>query len=450
MRPGEETFHGWYASGIGSGPGSHPDYTRTFRGVLERFLVEHEIRSVLDYGCGDWQWAKMVQWGERSYLGLDIVPHLIDRLRREHGSDRIRFDVVVDPDRWTPPAVDLVLCKDVLQHLSTAEAVSLSTKLLKAAKHVLFINDRPRAGQGVNIDAPRGGYRPLDLSKPPFHLQGRIIHEFQPDHPTWDKIAFWVQGSGTGAESVPLSQDIPRVLHHVWPGSDEFTRTRGDFHGWRLSWLHHHPDWSFRFWRLGSTGDPRVDEVLARKDLTVVVKSDVLRWQVMLTNGGVYVDTDMECLRPLDANVLATGKAAVLARDPFPWRLCAEGPRPGGPSPSPLAHLPPWDAADPAFIAAPKGSEFARLVLERVLRTVQEQPARELNMQPHLHTGPLLVSHLWRERPNLIEVLPEWAFYTGHPGRHYGSNHYSGQATGGWVKCDQWGDGRAPEVRPRT
>ncbi len=39
---------------------------------------------------------------------------------------------------------------------------------------------------------------------------------------------------------------IPKIIHHVWPGADPF---KAKYHEWRLSWMRHHPDWQFRFWR---------------------------------------------------------------------------------------------------------------------------------------------------------------------------------------------------------
>ena len=40
---------------------------------------------------------------------------------------------------------------------------------------------------------------------------------------------------------------IPKIIHHVWPGSDTF---KEKFHAWRQSWIKYHPDWTFYFWRI--------------------------------------------------------------------------------------------------------------------------------------------------------------------------------------------------------
>lgn len=92
---------------------------------------------------------------------------------------------------------------------------------------------------------------------------------------------------------------IPKWIHHVWPGSDPF---RAEFHRFRASWFAHHPDWNFSFSRTGF-GDRLSGEVRSFMDdprYTAVVKSDVLRFELLRAYGGIYADTDMECLRPFE------------------------------------------------------------------------------------------------------------------------------------------------------
>ena len=93
---------------------------------------------------------------------------------------------------------------------------------------------------------------------------------------------------------------IPKIIHHVWPGDDPF---REKFHAWRESWMRLHPDWTFYFWRTSNL--PENINSLARQILldpsySITPKSDVLRFEVLRIYGGIYVDTDMECLRPFD------------------------------------------------------------------------------------------------------------------------------------------------------
>jgi hypothetical protein len=90
---------------------------------------------------------------------------------------------------------------------------------------------------------------------------------------------------------------IPFVLHRIWLGPDPMPEAAVRF---GESWVHHHPDWEHRLWgdddltQLGIPG-----EILAAASDPVEL-ADVARFHVLARYGGVYVDTDFECLRPID------------------------------------------------------------------------------------------------------------------------------------------------------
>ncbi|HAQ05822.1 TPA: SAM-dependent methyltransferase, partial [Candidatus Azambacteria bacterium] len=41
----------------GSGSGSLVENTVSYRNFLETFISDNEIKTVLDFGCGDWQFS---------------------------------------------------------------------------------------------------------------------------------------------------------------------------------------------------------------------------------------------------------------------------------------------------------------------------------------------------------------------------------------------------------
>ena len=93
---------------------------------------------------------------------------------------------------------------------------------------------------------------------------------------------------------------IPKIIHHVWPGCDPF---KEKFHNFRLSWMRYHPDWTFYFWRLDNLPqniDLEIKEALLDNNYAITPKSDLLRFEIVRIYGGVYVDTDMECLKVFD------------------------------------------------------------------------------------------------------------------------------------------------------
>src|SRR5258706_4910521 len=68
-----------------SGRGSEANVTAAYCSMLREFIDEHQIRSVLDLGCGDFEVAKRIQRPGVSYVGVDVVPALVERNRRLYG-----------------------------------------------------------------------------------------------------------------------------------------------------------------------------------------------------------------------------------------------------------------------------------------------------------------------------------------------------------------------------
>lgn len=105
---------------------------------------------------------------------------------------------------------------------------------------------------------------------------------------------------------------IPRILHSIWIGdrplSEEHVRLTD-------TWRELHPEWEYRLWTERDVpAVPAAD--LARN---IAERADVLRYEILRRHGGVYIDVDVECLRPLDE--LLDGVQAFAGYE-VPGRLC--------------------------------------------------------------------------------------------------------------------------------
>jgi SAM-dependent methyltransferase len=166
--------------GFGSGHGSRLKETAGYRQLVEDFVAQNGIRSVVDYGCGDWNLAKEIDWGRASYLGLDVVGPLVDRLRDTYGRTGVEFDLAPSDPADLPPA-DLLIVKDVLQHHSNAMISEFLERGVPRYRYALITNDvepRQPLEERVNVDIPAGEWRPLDLRVAPFHARATAIYLF--------------------------------------------------------------------------------------------------------------------------------------------------------------------------------------------------------------------------------------------------------------------------------
>jgi SAM-dependent methyltransferase len=153
-----------------SGTGSTLEITREYRAYLEDFIKTHNVKSVVDAGCGDWTFSSAIDWGGASYLGVDIASDVIAAVRARHEKPNIKFQVGDITDDL--PAADLLISKDVLQHLSNELVQNFVRNNLRTGKYkwAILTNDRGRA----NADVASGGWRAIDLSAPPFDVKGLV------------------------------------------------------------------------------------------------------------------------------------------------------------------------------------------------------------------------------------------------------------------------------------
>jgi SAM-dependent methyltransferase len=153
-----------------SGTGSTLEITQEYRTYLEGFIKTHNIKSVVDAGCGDWTFSSAIDWGGASYLGVDIASAVVAAVRAKHEKANIRFQVGDITDEL--PAADLLISKDVLQHLSNKLVHDFIRNNLRKGKYkwVIVTNDRGTK----NSDIESGGYRAIDLSAPPFDVRGLV------------------------------------------------------------------------------------------------------------------------------------------------------------------------------------------------------------------------------------------------------------------------------------
>ncbi|MBX9924448.1 MAG: class I SAM-dependent methyltransferase [Rhabdochlamydiaceae bacterium] len=158
----------------GSGEGSDPQNALPYLGFLQNFLRENDINSVVDVGSGDWRLSNKIDWSGIEYLGVDVVPFLIDYNNRVFGASNIHFELA-DGVREDLPAADLLICKDVLQHLPIEDVQSFFKQLHKY-KYALLTNDvNPDTLKSDNRNIVAGEYRPIALTETPFNLRAETV-----------------------------------------------------------------------------------------------------------------------------------------------------------------------------------------------------------------------------------------------------------------------------------
>jgi len=102
-----------YAAEGTSGVGSYGKFAAFKAEVLNAFVEQHEIDSVLEFGCGDGNQLELARYP--NYVGLDVSQSAVERCRRLFAGDRNKSFFVVS--EYGGEKADLVLSLDVIFHL---------------------------------------------------------------------------------------------------------------------------------------------------------------------------------------------------------------------------------------------------------------------------------------------------------------------------------------------
>jgi SAM-dependent methyltransferase len=141
-----------YAAGGNSGSGSEGQLGAYKAKWINQFVQERQIRSVVEFGCGDGRQTRQLKMA--SYTGLDVSPTVIAQCKRFFSGDSSRNFELYLPDQFdpTPFKADLSLSMEVIFHLTEEPVYEAYIRHLFAAADryvVIFSSDQPDRSDGI-------------------------------------------------------------------------------------------------------------------------------------------------------------------------------------------------------------------------------------------------------------------------------------------------------------
>ena len=209
---------------------------------------------------------------------------------------------------------------------------------------------------------------------------------------------------------------IPKTIHIIWIGDESRRPDR-----WIETWRSKHPSYQIKVWGNAEFDQTewrtqsQIDFFLERADYPAI--ADLMRYEILFNEGGVYVDADSECIRPLDDALLDHKMFACWMSVKDEGKLISNG-----------------------FLGAEKANPLLGYLIERILkikyldRRWSWSKFRWRRAGAWRVIGPHLLTRCWRQLPYPdLHVLP---YYTFLP-EHYDGHRYEGD---GIVYCQHhWG-----------
>ncbi len=141
-----------YSSGGTSGEGSHGRLANFKAEIVNKFVEENEIDSVVEFGCGDGNQLKLSNYP--AYIGLDISRKAVAICKEKFADDRNKNFFLYDPYYFDDKAkrfkADLALSLDVIYHLVEDDIYITYLKHLfgSGVKYVIvYTSDKDESGK---------------------------------------------------------------------------------------------------------------------------------------------------------------------------------------------------------------------------------------------------------------------------------------------------------------
>lgn len=183
--PLQTNFQTIYASGYWgqndklpfySGSGSHDaDMVKPYITRVRQFLKSlGNLPVVVDLGCGDFAIGRQLVDLSSHYFACDIVKSLVDYNREHYQNHNTEF-ICLDATRDQWPAGDVLIVRQVLQHLSNANIQAI-TRQFDRYPYVVITEHIPEGDFRANRDKADGPDNRLrfnsgiDITAPPFSV----------------------------------------------------------------------------------------------------------------------------------------------------------------------------------------------------------------------------------------------------------------------------------------
>lgn len=151
----EEYWLERYRKGSNSGAGSYNKFAEFKADTLNNFVKEHNIRSVIEYGCGDGNQLRLAIY--KSYLGFDVSPVALSRCKEIFHTDRTKSFKLMN--NYEGETAELTLSLDVVYHLIEDEVFeSYIRRLFDSSTRFIIVYSSNKDEQ-EKIQAPHVKHR---------------------------------------------------------------------------------------------------------------------------------------------------------------------------------------------------------------------------------------------------------------------------------------------------
>lgn len=173
-----------YSKGKNSGEGSYDKFAEFKAEIINSFVQDNQIKSVIDFGCGDGNQLSLFNFPD--YIGLDVSRTAIKLCLNHFSKDTKKKFFIYDPecfhDNHSIFKAELAISLDVIYHLVEDAIFELYMAQLFASsdKFVIIYSSDVESGQSYHIKHRRFSLW-VETNLPNWKLINKIQNKFPPD-----------------------------------------------------------------------------------------------------------------------------------------------------------------------------------------------------------------------------------------------------------------------------
>ncbi len=170
-----------------SGVGSEGEWVHRYCRLVEELAKQLDLRTAVDAGCGDFNVGRELAASFQSYTALDVSSFIIGRNKAAFGGLRNVEFRVSNLIEEVPPRVDIVLIRQVLQHLTNQQIARILHNVEASGSRYLLVAEEQPARGGFVPNHDLGSHSVLtrldagsavDITAAPFGRKARLVGTF--------------------------------------------------------------------------------------------------------------------------------------------------------------------------------------------------------------------------------------------------------------------------------
>ncbi|MFZ0884179.1 MAG: class I SAM-dependent methyltransferase [Candidatus Acidiferrales bacterium] len=183
-----------YAKGGNSGNGSYGELAKFKAGVINDFVADNQITSVIEFGCGDGNQLSLAKYPR--YVGIDVSPTALRRCQEHFHRDTTKTFLPYDEPAAYAERAELTLSLDVIYHLVEDEIYEkyMGHVFEAATRFVIVYSDNEEAPRDMIHVRHRKFSNWIEQHQPAWRLIRHIPNKFpwDPETQRGSFADFWI------------------------------------------------------------------------------------------------------------------------------------------------------------------------------------------------------------------------------------------------------------------